>query len=57
MTIALSILAGLLLMLIPTEKCPSTLVLVTMGLVVAERTRSMSLFRPLDRSGANSDLV
>ena len=61
MTIALSILAGLLLLigfvgcvvpvlpgpiigycgllaLIPTEKCPSTLVLVTMGLVVAAVT-------------------
>ena len=46
-----------LLALIPTEKCPSALVLVTMGLVVAERTRSMSLSRPLDRSGANPDLV
>lgn len=61
MTIALSILAGLLLLigffgcivpvlpgpiigycgllaLIPTEKCPSTLMLVTMGLVVAAVT-------------------
>ena len=61
MTIALSVLAGLLLLigfvgcvvpvlpgpiigycgllaLIPTEKCPSTLVLVTMGLVVAAVT-------------------
>ena len=61
MTIALSILAGLLLLigfvgcvvpvlpgpiirycgllaLIPTEKCPSTLVLITMGLVVAAVT-------------------
>ena len=61
MTIALSILAGLLLLigfvgcvvpvlpgpiigycgllaLIPTEKCPSTLILVTMGLVVAAVT-------------------